>query len=141
MKYLTTLLAATLIWGASLSLSQAGQQNLQLTGAMETPPVTTKASGVATLNVDDTGMVSGGIKTKDIKSTAAHIHTGDLGAAGPVAITLEKAGKDQWMVPQGAKLSVEQYADFKKGKLYVNVHSKAHPDGEIRAQLEAPTSP
>lgn len=141
MKYLRSILAATLVWGAILAVSEAGQQNLQLTGAMETPPVTTKASGVATLNVDDTGVVSGGIKTTGIKATAAHIHTGELGAAGPVVITLEKAGADQWMVPQGAKLSVEQYADFKKGKLYVNVHSKAHPDGEIRAQLEAATSP
>ena len=141
MKYLTSILAATLLWGASFAVSEAGQQNLQLTGAMETPPVTTKASGTATLGIDDTGVVSGGIKTTGINATAAHIHAGALGAAGPVVITLEKAGKDQWMVPQGAKLSVEQYADFKKGKLYVNVHSKAHPDGEIRAQLEAPTSP
>jgi hypothetical protein len=126
--------------GLGLAVSQAGQQALQLTGAMETPPVTTKASGTATLNVDETGAVSGGVKTSHLKGTAAHIHLGQPGSSGPPVITLEAAGDDQWMVPQGAKLSVEQYAAYKKGNLYINVHSKAHPSGEIRAQLGAPGS-
>lgn len=142
-----SLFAATLLWAAALvvaatfGISEAAQQTLQLTGALETPPVATKATGEATLNVDENGVVSGGIKTQDMDGTAAHIHTGDPGASGPPVITLERGGKDQWMVPQGAKLSAEQLADYKKGKLYVNVHSKAHPDGEIRAQLGASTSP
>ena len=135
MKYLTFLFAATLLWAATVAVGEAGQQTLQLTGAMETPPVTTKASGVATLLVDDTGVVSGGIKTSNIEGTAAHIHLGAAGASGPPVITLERAGKDQWMVPQGAKLSVQQYADFKKGNLYVNVHSAANKGGEVRGQL------
>ena len=141
MKILTSLFAATIVWATTLAVSEAGQLNLQLTGATETPAVTTKASGTATLNVDDTGVVSGAIKTAGIEGTAAHIHIGDPGASGPPVITLERAGNDQWMVPQGAKLSVEQFAAYKKGKLYVNIHSKAHPAGEIRAQLEAPTNP
>ena len=61
----------------------------------------TKASGMATLNVDDNGMVSGGLKTSGIEGTAAHIHMGAPGASGPPIITLERAGKDQWMVPAG----------------------------------------
>jgi CHRD domain len=141
MKYLAFIFAATLIWATALTVSEAGQQTLQLTGAMETPPVTTKASGVATLVVDDMGAVSGGIKTKGIKGTAAHIHTGAPGESGAVAVTLERAGKDQWIAPQGAKLSDVQLAEYKKGNLYINVHSKEHPDGEIRAQLNAPTNP
>jgi hypothetical protein len=147
MKSPASLFAVTLLWTATLVLaatfgiSEAAQQTLQLTGAMETPHVATKASGEATLNVDENGIVSGGIKTKEIRGTAAHIHTGGPGESGPPVITLEKAGKDQWMVPQGAKLSAEQLADYKKGNLYINVHSKAHPDGEIRAQLSAPTAP
>jgi CHRD domain-containing protein len=141
MKYPASLFAATIVWATTLAVSEAGQLNLQLTGATETPAVTTKASGLATLNVDETGVLSGGIKTTGMAGTAAHIHMGDRGASGPPIITLERAGKDQWMVPQGAKLSVEQLAAYMKGKLYVNVHSKAHPAGEIRAQLEAPAKP
>jgi hypothetical protein len=143
MRFIAPLLAfaATIIWASTLTISEAGQQALQLTGNSETPAVSTKASGMATLNVDDNGMVSGGVKTSGIDGTAAHIHMGAPGASGPPIITLERAGKDQWMVPEGAKLSVQQLAAYKKGQLYINVHSKAHPGGEIRAQLETPTSP
>jgi hypothetical protein len=41
-----------------------------------------------------------------------------------------------WSVPAGAKLTQEQYASFKAGNLYVNVHSAEHKPGEIRAQLK-----
>jgi len=140
-KYSASMIAATIIWGGTLAANAASQQALQLTGAMETPAVTTSASGMATLTVDENGMVSGGVKTTGMEGTAAHIHMGAPGASGPPIITLEQAGKDQWMVPQGAKLSAKQLAAYKKGQLYVNVHSKAHPGGEIRAQLEAPTAP
>ncbi len=141
MKYLASVLAAGVVWAGTVAVGEAGQQALQLTGASETPAIDTKASGVATLNVDENGAVSGGLKTSGIEGTAAHIHMGATGASGPPIVTLERAGKDQWMVPAGAKLSVDQLAAYKKGNLYVNVHSKAHPGGEIRAQLEAPTGP
>jgi hypothetical protein len=39
-------------------------------------------------------------------------------------------------VPPGAKLSAAEYKAFQAGHLYVNVHSLAHPGGEIRAQLK-----
>ena len=137
MKYLAVLLAGAVLGSTTFGIAVAGQETLELTGANETPPVTTKANGVATLNVAADGTVSGGVKTAGMEGTAAHIHVGNPGASGPPIITLEKAGADQWMVPQGAKLSTSQYAEFKKGGLYVNVHSKAHPGGEIRAQLAA----
>jgi len=131
---------ATIILATGLGVANAGQMNLDLNGTAETPPVTTKASGLATLTVDDTGVVSGGIKTNGIDGTAAHIHMGQTGSSGPPIITLKKAGKDQWMVPEGSKLSTEQYEAYKRGNLYINVHSKAHPSGEIRAQLNPAAS-
>jgi hypothetical protein len=39
-------------------------------------------------------------------------------------------------VPEGSKLTDEQYAAFKAGNLYVNVHSAEHKGGEIRTQLK-----
>jgi hypothetical protein len=41
-----------------------------------------------------------------------------------------------WSVPTGAKLTDAQYQSYKAGGLYVNVHSDAHKDGEMRSQLK-----
>jgi hypothetical protein len=105
-------------------------------GAEETPPVTTSASGSGTIKIADDKTVSGSIKTQGIDGIAAHIHVGAPGVAGPPIITLEKSADGVWSVPAGAKLTDEQYASFKAGNLYVNVHSQEHKPGEIRAQLK-----
>jgi CHRD domain len=110
--------------------------HLTLTGAEETPPVTTTASGSGTIKIADDKSVSGIVTTKGIDGIAAHIHVGAPGVAGPPIITLEKSADGVWSVPAGAKLSDEQFASFKAGNLYVNVHSSEHKPGEIRAQLK-----
>jgi CHRD domain len=106
-----------------------------LTGAEETPPVTTAAKGTGTFTIADDHSVSGFLKTSGIEGTIAHIHVGAPGVSGPPIITLEKDGTG-WRVPQGAKLTDEQFASYTAGNLYVNVHSQDHKPGEIRAQLK-----
>ena len=80
--------------------------------------------------------VSGGVTTSGVAGTMAHIHIGAPSENGPVVIALTKSGDSGWTVPAGAKLNDDQYAAFKAGKLYVNVHSAANPGGEVRAQLK-----
>jgi hypothetical protein len=109
---------------------------LSLTGSEETPPVTTSASGTGTITVAKDKSVSGTIKTSGVDGIAAHIHVGAPGESGPPIITLTKGADGTWTVPPGSKLTDEQYASFKSGKLYVNVHSAEHKPGEIRAQLK-----
>ncbi|MDB6089057.1 MAG: hypothetical protein JWN85_1841 [Gammaproteobacteria bacterium] len=115
---------------------EAKDVKVALTGAEETPAVTTSASGTGTITVNEDKSVSGSIKTQGMKGTAAHIHTGAPGESGPPIITLTQGADGTWTVPAGSKLTDEQYASFKSGKLYVNVHSAEHPPGEIRAQLK-----
>jgi len=113
----------------------AAEVNVSLSGAQEVPPVQTMASGSGSFTINPDKTVSGHVTTKGIAGVAAHIHDGATGKNGPVAVPLAKSGPDEWTVPAGAKLTDAQYADFQKGGLYVNVHSAAHPDGEIRGQL------
>jgi CHRD domain len=109
---------------------------LSLTGSEETPPVTTSATATGALKIAKDKSVSGAIKTSGIDGTAAHIHVGAPGQSGPPIITLVKGADGTWSVPPGSKLTEEQYASFKSGNLYVNVHSADHKPGEIRAQLK-----
>jgi len=123
-----------------LALASAGafakDVKVELTGAEETPPVTTSATGHGTLHIAKDKSVSGSVKTTGVEGIAAHIHVGAKGEAGPPIITLNKGADGTWTVPEGAKLTDEQWADYKAGKLYVNVHSAEHKPGEIRAQLK-----
>jgi hypothetical protein len=114
----------------------AGDLKVHLIGAEETPPVTTSASGTGTITIAADKSVTGTIKTSGIEGTVAHIHVGAPGESGPPIITLDKGADGAWSVPAGSKLTDEQYASFKAGNLYVNVHSAAHKPGEIRAQLK-----
>jgi hypothetical protein len=129
------LLAATAL-GVSSGSAFAKDVKVSLTGNEETPPVTTSAAGTGVIKIAKDKSVSGSIKTAGIDGTVAHIHVGAPGQSGPPIITLDKAAAGVWSVPAGAKLTDEQYASFKAGDLYVNVHSAEHKPGEIRAQLK-----
>ncbi|HET6599222.1 MAG TPA: CHRD domain-containing protein [Burkholderiaceae bacterium] len=131
---LATLVAAIAL--ACAGGASAADVKVTLSGAAEVPPVQTQASGHGTISVDDDGSVSGEVMTTGITGSMAHIHQGAAGKNGGVIIPLKNAGDGKWTVPDGAKLSDAQQAAFKEGNLYVNVHSKAHPGGEIRAQLK-----
>jgi hypothetical protein len=109
---------------------------VQLSGKNEVPAVTSSAAGQGTIIVNDDRTLTGSITTSGVAGTAAHIHVGAEGRNGPVAIPLARSGDAGWSVPKDAKLSDEQYRAFQAGELYVNVHSAAHPDGEIRGQLK-----
>jgi hypothetical protein len=107
-----------------------------LSGAEETPPVTTTASGSGKISIGDDKSVSGSVKTMGMDATAAHIHVGAAGKSGPPIITLAKGANGAWDVPAGTKLTDEQFASFKAGDLYINVHSAANKGGEIRGQIK-----
>jgi hypothetical protein len=126
---------ATILFGGT-SMAFAASDAVTLSGNDEVPAVTTSASGTGTVKVAADKMVSGSVTIKGMTATAAHIHEGAMGKNGPVVIALTKSGDDKWVVPDGAKFSDAQYESYKAGKLYVNVHSAAHKDGEIRGQLK-----
>jgi hypothetical protein len=120
----------------SIGSAYAEDVKVALSGAEETPAVETAASGEGKFTIGTDKSVSGGLKTSGIDGTVAHIHLGAPGQKGPPVITLVKGADGTWSVPPGSTLTDEQYASFKAGDLYVNVHSADHKPGEIRGQLK-----
>ncbi len=127
-------IAAGLLAFAVIGSATAKELKVTLKGDQEVPAVTSAGTGTASITVNDDGTVSGAVTTSGIVATKAHIHAAAAGANGPVILDLTKTG-ETWTVPAGAKLTPEQLADYKAGKLYVNVHTAANPKGDMRAQL------
>jgi hypothetical protein len=111
-------------------------QSVALSGANEVPAVTSAAAGTGTVTINADRTVAASITATGMNATAAHIHEAAAGANGPVIVPFTKTGDNTFAAPAGAMLTESQYASYKAGKLYVNVHSAAHPGGEIRAQLK-----
>jgi hypothetical protein len=117
------------------SMAAATDVKLTLAGDQEVPSIKSAGRGTGTITVGPDRSVQGSVTTKGITGTAAHVHEAPAGKNGPVVIPLDKNG-DTYTVPANAKLTEAQFASFKAGNLYVNVHTAAHPDGEIRAQIK-----
>jgi hypothetical protein len=119
---------------ASIQYKQSGQQ-IVLYGTNEVPAVTTSAYGTGTVNVSVDRRVAATVNALYMTATAAHIHEGAAGSNGPVIVPFTKISDNVFVAPDGAQLTEAQYASYKAGNLYVNVHSAKNPGGEIRAQL------
>jgi len=120
---------------ASMSDSMYAQQ-ITLSGANEVPPVSTTATGTGSVTINPDRSVSAKISVTGMTATASHIHEGAAGTNGPVIVPFTKTADNTFVAPDGAKLTESQYASFKAGNLYVNVHSAKNPGGEVRAQLK-----
>ena len=132
---------------------------IPLTGDESVPPVQTSASGQAIIMIEasPTGFnISYEIDvTNLVDATAAHIHLGAKGANGPVIVSLfdgpQKSGSFTGVLAQGSitqadltgPMQGKTFADLAAavlgGQTYVNVHTVANPDGEIRGQIIIPT--
>ncbi len=116
--------------------------------------VPSQGSGTATFVFDGTSLAA----TVTIQSmdsvTAAHIHVGAPGVAGPIVLALftgpvaPHVGAAQTLVSQSftaanisgiggaAPITMDSLvALMKKDTTYVNVHTRANPAGEIRGQI------
>ncbi len=109
-----------------------------LNGLAEVPPVAVTATGVGGLRVTlghdkvQYRIVVNGL-TGPI--TAAHIHAGAVGVAGPVVIGLGFVGNTLIGELPVSSLPVDFLNKLMNAQYYVNVHTAANPSGEVRAQL------
>lgn len=116
-----------------------------LTGAQQVPPVQTSGSGTADLTYDPaTRMLTWSVSYSGLSgaATMAHFHgPAAEGKNGPVAIWISKKGSPVESPIKGeATLTPEQAQQFTGGEWYINVHTEAHPAGEIWGQVMPPKS-
>ena len=175
---LSTLLAAIILTGAAVSVvgipiahaqnqtagtqeqQPAAQQQQQtqdydanLTGDAEVPPVTTNATGLAELELNDDGdEMSFDIQVEDIEgATQAHIHQGLESRNGDPVVWLfnstEPTDEEDGTLESG-DFTAEDFVGPLQGqnmtdlvelmddrRAYVNVHTEANPGGEIRGTV------
>jgi CHRD domain len=130
------------LWsGASFAAPVSFQ--VQLSGSQQVPAVQTDGSGTADLTYNpSTRMLRWSISYSGLSGPVlmAHLH-------GPAAAGKD-AGVQVWLTKKGsaagnpitgeAKLTAAQAKMLREGELYINVHTKANPKGEIRGQVVMP---
>jgi len=156
MKKIKLLLLAILATILTVSVGFAAEKSFKakLTGKDEVPSVKTKAKGDVMFKLSRDGKeLSYKLNVKNIENpTAAHIHHGMKGKSGPPLANLftgpKKEGKFSGTLSEGtirasdlsgdlAEKSIKDLEQIiKAGDAYVNVHTDANPDGEIRGQIK-----
>ncbi|WP_205790528.1 CHRD domain-containing protein [Burkholderia sp. Ac-20353] len=141
-----SLLLAGLACAGSMTLAQAAPMtfSVPLAGSQEVPPVQTQGTGNADLTYDpDTRVVKWNVTFSGLSgaATMAHFH-GPAPAgtnASPVVWLSQKGAMSAESPLTGqATLSPANAQALLTGNLYINVHTKDHPDGEIRGQVVPP---
>jgi hypothetical protein len=121
-----------------------------LTGAQEDPPVTTAATGNATVSIEGDQIVYH-VETTGLENVlVSHIHIGAPGESGPVRLNLcntpdtQPCGTEDGVLVDGSngvtqppgEISFDSLVSaIRAGNAYVNVHTAQNQNGEIRGQL------
>ena len=128
------------------------EYEVELAGENQVPPVATPASGTMDVEFDEEdetlrvegdfdGLVS---RLIEIEGSAAHIHFAPQGESGPILWNVdvdadedERGGSFEFE----RELTADEVETFQNNEMYLNIHTQAYPDGELRGQLDegAPT--
>ncbi len=104
-----------------------------LNGTSETPPNASTASGLSSVTYNkSTKLLSINVTYSGLTVTGAHIHKGAVATAGAIIFSFTK-----FTSPINANFTLDalQEADLLANLYYVDLHSAAFPNGEIRGQL------
>lgn len=117
--------------------SESFQMTAQLSGEAETPPNKSKATGMLEASLDKpSSVLTWTITYSDLTgpATAAHFHgPAALGVNAPPVLPL--SGVLNSPIKGTATLTPAQASDLTSGNWYLNVHTAANPEGEIRGQV------
>jgi hypothetical protein len=128
---------SVLLASGSLALAETVKMKADLKGSTEVPPTESKGTGTAAVTYDSADKKLTWTVTYSGLSgpaTAAHFHgPAEPGKNAGVAVPIPNQASSP--VNGSATLTDAQAADLMAGKYYVNVHTAANPNGEIRGQV------
>ena len=119
--------------------------DIRLDGFQPVPPTGSLATGLASMTIDtDTRdiTISGVFSGLEGPITMAHLHgPADIGQSSPLIFTFLTIETDDGF--SGSFSAEDRVSSFQLNALldsrtYLNVHTGAHPDGEIRGQVGVP---
>ncbi len=135
----TSLLAISLLTGASSSIAQSDTAavSAKLSGATEVPANTSTGMGTLEGTLDKkTNMLTWTLTYSGLSgpAKAGHFH-GPAAAGANAGVALGFTGPVESPIKGSATLTPAQVADLTAGKWYVNLHTAANPGGEVRGQV------
>lgn len=135
------LLTAALFFTTLLSCHKKDEPNKDITifkamlkGASEVPPNPSTATGTSTLTYNSSTKTFTDVTSfSGLTPVAGHIHEGAIGENGPPIFPFTDLSSP--ITLHSPALTDEQVTALFKDSMYVNLHTKAYPGGEIRGQL------
>ena len=107
-----------------------------INGENEIPATASIASGKATFIYNTaTFVLSGTVNYAGVLPTAAHIQKGAEGVSGAIVFAVGNSPYTSPISFASAPLTAGQITELMANNYYVNIDSKAFPNGEIRGQL------
>ena len=138
-KTLTLVLVALGLFAIVGAVAPGGRRfDIQMTGAAEVPgPGDADGTGTAKLVVNaGRGVISYELTVQNIgTATAAHIHRGVAGQAGPVVVPLRAPASGSVSDTVAVDKALCQEIIRNPVGFYVNVHNADFPAGAVRGQL------
>ncbi|ASY63035.1 hypothetical protein SJ05684_c15930 [Sinorhizobium sojae CCBAU 05684] len=120
---------------ASAGLAEEMKFEAELKGSEEVPPAETGATGTADVTYDtESKNLTWTIEQSGLSGdvTAAHFHgPAAPGENAPPMVPIELSALSEG----SATLDEAQASALTEGRMYINLHTAAHPDGEIRGQV------
>jgi hypothetical protein len=135
------LIAGLLATGLTACVSNVpvkpAQFNAMLSGAQEVPPVPSGATGSAAVTLDrTTNKITYTITYAGLTGPLQAIHFHGPAVAGQNAAVQVPIAVSFSPIQGSAQLTQEQASALGSGGWYVNLHTPAYPNGEIRGQLQ-----
>ncbi|HUZ67681.1 MAG TPA: CHRD domain-containing protein [Beijerinckiaceae bacterium] len=134
----SALAVTLLIVAPSLARAATAEFHASLSGKAEVPPNASAGKGMAKIGYDSsTKKLTWTVTYSGLSGPAigAHFH-GPAGPGTSAPVEVPVKGSLANPIKGSAVITDPQAKDLMDGKLYFNIHTKAHKAGEIRGQVE-----